>query len=209
MFLVYVHNLEINEHQFNDNSHINKTNIQINKINDKNYNESNNSNVNDSNKQYYVNFNKKIHDDKKTEFNNSSDDALIAKIMIEKYALSKNEVAKYPIYKNKRLNAWLVPIFDKNTGKFKGSIYATSDAHFVMGPQFYSEYKELVYGKKTKQNHISINKTKKDKKINNKTKTNLFTKNIKISKSLDNLNISSNSYQPQSIELDVGMNVSR
>ena len=116
IYLLYLFNLENNEQAIVNNSINIFSNIQI----DNSSNESATINFN-STKNYDKNFNK----NKKNEkiFNNSSDEALEAKRGVEKYALGKNEIAGYPIYKDKRLNAWLVPIFDKKTKKFKESVY--------------------------------------------------------------------------------------
>ena len=81
--------------------------------------------------------------------------------------MNKKERAGCPIYKDKRMNLWLVPIFDKNTNKFVGSIYVNDGSIFIMGPQSYSEYKEIVYGKTTHKS--DSNKHVKTNKSNNKS----------------------------------------
>ena len=82
-----------------------------------------------------------------------------AKRGVEKYALGKNEIAGYPVYKHPRLDSWLVPIFDKNTKKFVSSVYVYvgpgESRCYVLGPQFYSEYKKVISGKSPSQSEIN------------------------------------------------------
>lgn len=49
----------------------------------------------------------------------------------------------HPKYKDKRMDSWLVPAYDKKTGKFIGSVYANGEL-FTNGPDNYKEYKKLV-----------------------------------------------------------------
>ena len=108
--------------------------------------------LSDYNYEKSFNKNKKIED----VFNNSSDEALEAKRGVEKYVLDKNEIAGYPIYKDSRLDSWLVPIFDKKTKKFKGSVYIYNGGEaFVLGPQSYLEYKNIVNGGKSHKSDLS------------------------------------------------------
>ena len=109
-----------------------------------------------------------------------------AKLGVEKYVLDSNEIAGYPIYKHPRLDSWLVPIFDKKTKKFKVSVYIYKGGEaFVLGPDSYSEYKDVISGKTIKYDsnkHVkvskkntkkSVKKTKDNKKSQNKSNTNI------------------------------------
>ena len=161
----------------------NNSNISINKTIDKNIISNNNSTINrDGNKNYnmynkpkYISVNKKYS-------NKSHYEALKAKKVIEESVLNQNEFAGFPVYKDKRMGLWLVPIFDKNTREYKGSVFVSDGSIFISGPDTYSAYKELVSGKKIKHNSKSssdktkVNKSNK-KTIKNKTNTNKSTKN--------------------------------
>ena len=74
---------------------------------------------------------------------------MAAKKAVEKNVLDKNQIAGYPTFQDKD-GSWLVPIFDKKTKKFISSVYVYIDKDsrfFVGGPQFYSEYKDVISGK--------------------------------------------------------------
>ena len=114
----------------------------------------------------------------------------MAKRTIEKYALDKNEIAGFPVYKDKRMGLWLVPIFDKKTNKFKGSIYVSDGSIFIMGPGSYSEYKKIISGK---TGHKSdTNKKHKTDKSNSNISNKTSTKKIVV-EGKSNFDISSNS----------------
>lgn len=179
--ICYFYNLE-NKHQLTNNSCNNITNIQLNKTINKNISLNNSTNDNETHNNYdkvkFINKNNKIS-------NKTYNEAFLSKKIAEKYVIDGNEIVGFPVYKNKRMDAWLVPIFDKNTKKFKGSVYVhcvKGGGIFVSGPDSYSVYKELVSGKKIKHNSKSlIDKTKVNKSnkktIKNKTNTNKSTKN--------------------------------
>ena len=141
----------------NDSIFNNSTNLQ-NKHNDKNISLNNTNNTNNVegniNNNYYKqsssnNNHNRGHD--KNNSNDSFDEALEAKLYYERHAhLEKNEIVGYPVYKDPVFNAWLVPIFDKNTKEFLGSVYVCGEPgrhYYVHGPEFYSEYKQIISGK--------------------------------------------------------------
>lgn len=188
----YIYNLE-DKHQLTNNSYntTTTTDFQINNNTDKNFNLNNNST---SDNKTHDNYNKVKLNNKnnKKEPNKTHDDALLAKEIAEKCAIDNNEIAGFPVYKDKRMDAWLVPIFDKHTGKFKTSVFVhyKKSAYFVEGIDNYHDYKELVYGKKIKHNSkSSIDKTKvnkSNKTMKNKNTTNKSTKNNNVKSSLKN-----------------------
>ena len=141
----------------------------------------NSSNVNDDENDYY--------DSQDSNSNNNDDDfdsydeAMEAKLGIEKYDLGNDEIAKYPTFKAKD-GSWLVPIFDKKTKKFKGSIYIYGGGQlFISGPKTYSEYKKVISGKTTRHDsnkHVKVSK-KNTKKSVKKQKT---IRKVKINQTL-------------------------
>ena len=53
----------------------------------------------------------------------------------------------YPKYKDE-LGGWLVPAYDKKTGKFVGSVYVyNKGGTYSHGPEVYSQYKKIISGK--------------------------------------------------------------
>ena len=142
----------------NDSIFNNSTNLQ-NKHDDKNIslnhtNNTNNGIEGDINNNYYMSSssnNNHNHGHNKNNSNDSFDEALEAKLYYERHAhLEKNEIVGYPVYKDPDLNAWLVPIFDKYTKEFKGSTYLCGKPgyhYYVHGPEFYSEYEQIISGK--------------------------------------------------------------
>ena len=173
------------------------TDFQLNKSIDKNRSLNNTDNT--SNYGFDKNLSKNYNnpssynnqDSIKKDSNDYYDEAMEAKLTIERKVLEKNEIAGYPVYKDSRLDAWLVPIFDKNTKQFVGSVYVYvgqgESRAYVMGPDSYSDYKDVISGKTTnhdsnkyvkkvnkKNSKKSIKQTKKDnKKSQNKSNTNL------------------------------------
>ena len=142
----------------NDSIFNNSTNLQ-NKQDDKNISLNHTNNTNgvegDINNNYYKSSssnNNRGHD--KNNSNDSFDEALEAKLDVERnVSLEKNEIVGYSVYKDPDLNAWLVPIFDKYTKEFKGSIYVCGKPgyhYYVHGPEFYSDYKRVISGKTPK-----------------------------------------------------------
>ena len=117
----YIFSLENNNHEINDKSYNNSSNVDINKSIDKNSTVYLNSTVKTVNFDNNINNNvksvKNKNCDNKNSTNKSIDGALEAKLGVEKYVLNKNEFAGYPVYKYKD-GSWLVPIFDKKTKKF-------------------------------------------------------------------------------------------
>ena len=199
----------------------NNTNISKNSSNISNTstNTNNTSNVIKNNVSNHISYSKNRHNSiqvnkSKIKSNQITDDDIIK--IVKKGVIwddghgghTKNVNIGKP-YKSKN-GMWLVPAFDKKTGKFLGAVWVGSnDGGFFGGVDSYSEYKEIISYDKIKKSHDSKNKTKNDKKINNKNNMPInTTKDIKISKNLDKLSISYNSYQAQSIESDVRMNVS-
>ena len=143
----------------NDSIFNNSTNLQ-NKQDDKNISLNHTNNTDDGvegdiNNNYYKSSssnNDRGHE--KKDSNDSFDEALEAKLDVERnVSLEKNEIVGYPVYKDPDLNAWLVPIFDKYTKEFKGSIYVCGKPgyhYYVHGPEFYSDYKRVISGKTPK-----------------------------------------------------------
>ena len=153
---VYIFSLK-NDSKIENNS----TNLHINKTN--NLNQTlNNTNIDDENSSdKYEDSTKFIEKNKYVNKNNSNnttfDGALMAKELVEKYVLKKNEIAGKPIYKDK-YGDWLVPIFDKKTGKFVTSVFSGDDPMFLlfsMGPSSYAKYKDIVSGKSPSQSEIN------------------------------------------------------
>ena len=179
----YIFNMENQKHEINNTTHNNTTNIEKNQTKDKNISINNNSSIDknmsvnnnsnidkDLNKDYRTSLSSNDYKaNNKEKSNESYDEAMEAKLGVEKYVLNKNEIAGYPIYKDPHLDSWLVPIFDKKTKKFLGSVYIYKGGKaFVLGPQSYSDYKEIVYGKTT---HKSNSSEKVLSKISNSNKT--------------------------------------
>ena len=153
----YIFILADNTHKINNDSIFNNsTNLQ-NKQDDKNISLNHTNNTDDGvegdiNNNYYKSSssnNDRGHE--KKDSNDSFDEALEAKLDVERnVSLEKNEIVGYPVYKDPDLNAWLVPIFDKYTKEFKGSTYLCGKPgyhYYVHGPEFYSEYKQIISGK--------------------------------------------------------------
>jgi len=167
--MIYIINLNNNHQEITNNTHNNTTNVKINKTPTKNISLKNNVIKNDDNKYYDSSQNKPKNNNK--DSNDSYDERMEAKLGVEKYVLDKDEVAGYPVYKHPRLGSWLVPIFDKKTKKFKGSVYIyKGGSAFIQGPQSYSEYKKVISGKtdhKSNSNkHVEISKYKPNLSVN-------------------------------------------
>ena len=214
--MCFAFNLGNNEHEI-DNNYNNSTNFQINKSIDKNSTLNNNEKHVDENQAIFTNNN-----DIKKDSNSYYDEALEAKLGVEKYVLDKNEIAGYPIYKHPRLGSWLVPIFDKKTNKFVGSVYIYKGGQaFVLGPDSYSEYKKIVYGKTShnsdsnKQdvmNKFNPNKSDKTQNDNDNSNSKSMSNNSNsILKEQTNTNLDkttnySINQQKSIIGLDMGLN---
>jgi len=154
----YIFILADNTHKINNDSIFNNsTNLQ-NKQDDKNISLNHTNNTNNVegniNNNYYKssssnNNHNRGHD--KNDSNDSFDEALEAKLDVERNVyLEKNEIVGYPVYKDRDLDAWLVPTFDKYTKEFLGSVYVCGEPghhYYVNGPEFYSEYKQIISGK--------------------------------------------------------------
>ena len=139
---VYIFSLK-NDSKIENNS----TNLHINKTNNSS------DKYEDSTK--FIEKNKYVN--KNNSNNTTFDGALMAKELVEKYVLKKNEIAGKPIYKDK-YGDWLVPIFDKKTGKFVTSVFSGDDPMFLlfsMGPSSYAKYKDIVSGKSPSQSEIN------------------------------------------------------
>ena len=146
----------------NDSIFNNSTNFQ-NKQDDKNISLNHTNNTNgiegDINNNYYKssssnNNHNREHD--KNDSNDSFDEAMEAKLTIERDSVGweKKVIVGYPVYKDRDLDAWLVPYFDKNTKEFLGSVYVYvgpgGSRCYVHGPESYSEYKQVISGKTPK-----------------------------------------------------------
>ena len=152
----YIFILEDNTHNIADNAsdfQLNKSiekNISLNKTNN-NRNTGNDSICENLNKTYNnPSLDNNYQDSIKKDSNNYYDEAMEAKKDVERNVLDKNEIAGYPVYKDPQLDSWLVPIFDKNTKKFVGSVYVYvgyGGGPYVMGPSSYSDYKDVISGK--------------------------------------------------------------
>ena len=187
---IYISSLDNNKDEIKNNSVHNTTKINSNMSDDNLLKNNTINNTSDHlNETYYSNDNKHSYYD--DQVHNSSDEALMAKKMVEKYALNKNEIAKYPTFKDRGM--WLIPIFDKNTGKFTGSVFADDQGSiFINGPNTYSEYKKIVNSKKVKHNSKDPIKKSKYNKSNKQTKNNKL-KNNKSNKSKTNNKVSNTS----------------
>ena len=155
----YIFILGDNTNKINNITDSNSTDLKLNKSNDKNNLSLNNTDNNSSIDENLSNndHNPSAANDKK-DSEEHYDEAMEAKLLIEKHVLDKNEIAGYPVYKHPRLDSWLVPIFDKNTKKFVSSVYVVVDyggGPYYLGPQSYSEYKEVLSGKSPSQSEIN------------------------------------------------------
>ncbi len=142
------------ENNNSTNLNTNKTNNLNQTLNNTNIDDENNSNKYDESTKF-IEKNKYV--DKNNSNNTTFDGALKAKELVEKYVLKKNQIAGKPIYKNKYGN-WLVPIFDKKTGKFVCSVYSGDSSIYLlfsMGPESYAEYKAIVSGKTPSPSEIN------------------------------------------------------
>ena len=174
--LVYFFNLESNNvrHEVNNSFYNNTTNIKINNAADENKSE------NIAIGEDTDNYNSQNYGDD----NHYSDDALMAKKIVEKYVLDKNEFAGYSVYKEH--GCWLVPIYDKNTGKFIGSVFAHPKGEgYILGPDTHSEYKKMIKSK-TIHKSDSDKHVKKDKSNSNKK----AKSNSKVSNKNNDTNVS-------------------
>ena len=156
--MCYIFILGNNTHKINNDSNKNSTNLQ-NKSNDNNislnHSDNNINNKIDINliKTYFnpLSNNNHNHGHDKNDSNNSFDEAMEAKLTVERNVhLQKNEIVGYPVYKNHYLDGWLVPIFDKYTKEFLGSIYVCGEIghhYYIHGPESYSAYKHVISGK--------------------------------------------------------------
>ena len=148
----------------NDSIFNNSTNLQ-NKQDDKNISLNHTNNTDDGiegdiNNNYYKssssNNNNHNHGHDKNDSNDSFDEAMEAKLTIERDSVGweKKVIVGYPVYKDRDLDAWLVPYFDKNTKEFLGSVYVYvgpgGSRCYVHGPESYSEYKQVISGKTPK-----------------------------------------------------------
>ena len=204
----------------NNNSDSNSTDLKLNNSIDKNNNSLNNNSLNNNSN---IDENLSNSDYNPSSGNNQGkdsdeyyDEAMEAKLGVEKYALGKNEIAGYPVYKHPRLDSWLVPIFDKNTKKFVGSIYIyKGGAGFVMGPQYYSQYKEVISGnthhKSDSNKHVAVDKSKTD--VSDKTQERIVggvgKSNSNSQDALDEnilLNVENSIYHSQEIILNNELN---
>ena len=183
----YIFILEDNSNKINNITYNNFTDLQLNNTIDKNIslnkNDNNsNNNSNDSIDENLSNTYKNPSSDNnyrksdKKDSNNYYDEAMEAKLTIERNVLDKNEIAGYPVYKDPQLDAWLVPIFDKNTKKFVGSVYVHvgpgESRTYVLGPGLYSDYKDVISGK-------TIHKSDSNKQVGS-DKSNKSSKSKKI-----------------------------
>ena len=142
--MCYIFILGNNTHKINNDSNKNSTNLQ-NKSNDNNISLNHSDNINP------LSNNNHNHGHDKNDSNNSFDEAMEAKLTVERNVhLQKNEIVGYPVYKNHYLDGWLVPIFDKYTKEFLGSIYVCGEIghhYYIHGPESYSAYKHVISGK--------------------------------------------------------------
>ncbi len=179
-----------NESKIDNNStnNVSKTNNLNKTLNSSSIDNKNNSNKYEESTKCIE---KNQYSDKNKSNNTTFDSARIAKELVEKYVLNKNQIAKYPVYKER--GDWLVPIFDKKTGKFVGSVFSGDDPTFLLftnGPDSYYQYKKVISGKTIKHDSNkpvkkvnkkntkkSIKQTKKDNKSQNKSKTNINVTN--------------------------------
>ena len=157
----YIFILGDNSNKINNISDSNSTDLKLNKSNDKNNMSLNNTDNNSSVDENLSNsgYNPSSDNNQGKDYDEDYDEAMEAKLTIEKKVLDKNEIAGYPVYKDPSLDSWLVPIFDKNTKKFVSSVYVYvgpgESRCYVLGPQFYSEYKKVISGKSPSQSEIN------------------------------------------------------
>ena len=69
--------------------------------------------------------------------------------VVDDYDISDLKIGK-PKYKNSK-DGWLVPLYDKKTGKFVDSVYAYDDGMASGGVHDYDNYKKIISGKKPKK----------------------------------------------------------
>lgn len=154
----YIFILDNYNDKMNNTLYNNSTNLQLNKSIDENIS-LNNADNNDSEdvdenlgKGYYnPPSSNNNHGKNKKNSNDSYDEAKEAKLTIERNVLKKNQIAGYPVYKDPYFGAWLVPIFNKETKKFVGSVYVYvgqgGSRAYSFGPESYSDYKKVISGK--------------------------------------------------------------
>ena len=68
---------------------------------------------------------------------------------------------------------WLVPAFDKKTGKFLGAVWVTSEGGYYGGVDSYSDYKKIISGKTIHKS--DLNKSSKAEKVFSVDKSNQNT----------------------------------
>ena len=159
----YIFSLDNNKPEIKNDTGKNTTKIQSNVSNNKllkNNSINNTENNVNSNNNYYNPSNKTQDHNHEKKVNKSFDEAKLAKLDIEKNVLNKNEIAGKPVYKHPSFDAWLVPIYDKKTKEFVGSVYVhiTPDGTaggYLSGPESYSEYKRVISGKSPSQEEIN------------------------------------------------------
>ncbi len=150
----YIFILDNNGDKMNNTSYNNNsTNLQLNKSLDKNIsldNEDNNGDENLSKGHYNLPSSNNNPGNNKKNSNDSYDEAMEAKLTVEKI-LKKNQIAGYPVYKDPYFDAWLVPIFNKETKEFVGSVFVYvgqgGSRAYSFGPESYSDYKKVISGK--------------------------------------------------------------
>lgn len=60
---------------------------------------------------------------------------------------------------------WLVAAFDKQTGKFLGSVYVGSEGGYSHGPDSYSDYNDIISGKTNQKSNSNHNLGKNSKNV--------------------------------------------
>ena len=217
----YIFILADNTHKINNDSIFNNsTNLQ-NKQNDKNISLNNTNNTNngiegDINNNYYKSSSSNNNHNRRHDKNNSNDsfdEALEAKLYYERHAhLQNNEIVGYPVYKDPVFNAWLVPIFDKNTKQFLKSTYLAGEPgrHFYFsGPNSYSVYKQVISGKEPKPEPTPSNWAEQMNKVAGYSERYvLATANLEVKDNYPSSNIPLDAQYEGVVELDANQQYS-
>ncbi|MBE6500137.1 MAG: hypothetical protein E7Z80_06310 [Methanobrevibacter thaueri] len=198
--------IKTHDKSVNDTTNNNTTNnTNTNGINSKNISHNitnNSSNINNKLNNNYRHHNNFQHDKSKDKTNKITDEEILEIVKKGVYwddghgGTTKN-VRLGSIYKGKK-GLWLVPAFDKKTGKFLGAVWVASDGHgFFGGVDSYSDYKKIISGKTQKHNTNNKKPHKQDSnKLNNQTnksnKTkmklgNLTDSSIKLNQEISNI----------------------
>ena len=126
--------------------------------------------------------------------------------------MGKKVIVGYPVYKHPRLDAWLVPYFDKNTKEFLGSVYVyvgpSGSRCYVSGPNFYFDYKQIISGKYKYEPTPSNEAEQINEVPDNSIRYVLATANLEVKDNYPSSNIPLDTQSEGVIELDANQQYS-